>query len=297
MNILYFVRHGQTAWNDIGRFQGSTDVPLNLLGIEQAEKAALALMDIHFDAIYSSPLNRAQVTAQTIARPHQLTVQVEPRIAEINFGQWEGMTFEEIERKWPGRIKEMYIHPDTVDIPGSETFADAESRTMGFLNELISANDNKTFLIVSHGAAIRTMPDTVDIPGSETFADAESRTMGFLNELISANDNKTFLIVSHGAAIRTMICGLLQIPSETFADAESRTMGFLNELISANDNKTFLIVSHGAAIRTMICGLLQIPLDRAWLFSQGNANITRIEALKDGRNIVRTLNSTAHLSR
>ena len=203
MNILYFVRHGQTAWNDIGRFQGSTDVPLNLLGIEQAEKAALALKDIHFDAIYSSPLNRAQVTAQTIARPHQLTVQVEPRIAEINFGQWEGMTFEEIERKWPGRIKELYIHPDTVDIPGSETFA----------------------------------------------------------------------------------------------DAESRTMGFLNELISANDNKTFLIVSHGAAIRTMICGLLQIPLDRAWLFSQGNANITRIEALKDGRNIVRTLNSTAHLSR
>ena len=182
MNILYFVRHGQTAWNDIGRFQGSTDVPLNLLGIEQAEKAALALKDIHFDAIYSSPLNRAQVTAQTIARPHQLPVQVEPRIAEI---------------------KEMYIHPDTVDIPGSETFA----------------------------------------------------------------------------------------------DAESRTMGFLNELISANDNKTFLIVSHGAAIRTMICGLLQIPLDRAWLFSQGNANITRIEALKDGRNIVRTLNSTAHLSR
>ena len=183
MNILYFVRHGQTAWNDIGRFQGSTDVPLNLLGIEQAEKAALALKDIHFDAIYSSPLNRAQVTAQTIARPHQLTVQVEPRIAEINFGQWEGMTFEEI-------------------------------------------------------------------PGSETFA-----------------------------------------------DAESRTMDFLNELINANDNKTFLIVSHGAAIRTMICGLLQIPLDRAWLFSQGNANITRIEALKDGRNIVRTLNSTAHLSR
>ena len=157
MNILYFVRHGQTAWNDIGRFQGSTDVPLNLLGIEQAEKTALALKDIHFDAIYSSPLNRAQVTAQTIARPHQLTVQVEPRIAEINFGQWEGMTFEEIERKWPGRIKEMYIHPDIVDIPGSETFADAESRTMGFLNELISANDNKTFLIVSHGAAIRTM--------------------------------------------------------------------------------------------------------------------------------------------
>ena len=203
MNILYFVRHGQTTWNDIGRFQGSTDVPLNLLGIEQAEKAALALKDIHFDAIYSSPLNRAQVTAQTIARPHQLTVQVEPRIAEINFGQWEGMTFEEIERKWPGRIKEMYIHPDTVDIPGSETFA----------------------------------------------------------------------------------------------DAESRTMDFLNELINANDNKTFLIVSHGAAIRTMICGLLQIPLDRAWLFSQGNANITRIEALKDGRNIVRTLNSTAHLSR
>ena len=84
MNILYFVRHGQTAWNDIGRFQGSTDVPLNLLGIEQAEKAALALKYIHFDAIYSSPLNRAQVTAQTIARPHQLTVQVEPRIAEIN---------------------------------------------------------------------------------------------------------------------------------------------------------------------------------------------------------------------
>lgn len=201
MNILYFVRHGQTTWNDIGRFQGSTDIQLNALGIEQAEKTAQAMKDIPLDAIFSSPLERAQVTAKTIAQPHHLTVQVEPRIAEINFGQWEGLTFEEIETRWPGRLHEMYVHPDTVDIPGSETFG----------------------------------------------------------------------------------------------EAEARTMDFLNELIRTNKNKTFLIVSHGAAIRTMICGLLQLPLDRAWNLSQGNANITRIEALEEGRNILRTLNSTAHL--
>ena len=167
----------------------------------QAEKTAQAMKDIPLDAIFSSPLERAQVTAKTIAQPHHLTVQVEPRIAEINFGQWEGLTFEEIETRWPGRLHEMYVHPDTVDIPGSETFG----------------------------------------------------------------------------------------------EAEARTMDFLNELIRTNKNKTFLIVSHGAAIRTMICGLLQLPLDRAWNLSQGNANITRIEALEEGRNILRTLNSTAHL--
>lgn len=157
MITFYFIRHGRTLWNHSGRYQGITDVPLNDIGKKQAVLTAQRLKDISFDEIISSDLVRARETAEAIAELHGKDVRVMKAFQELSFGDWEGLTFEEIERKWPGMIAEMYHHPDTLRLPHGESFGDLQKRTMAALKDIISEGDNKTYAIISHGAAIRTI--------------------------------------------------------------------------------------------------------------------------------------------
>jgi len=89
---IILVRHGQTLWNNIGKYQGHTDVPLSKTGIEQASKVAKRLKNDKITAIYSSDLKRAKQTAEIIALEHNLPVITNTRFREINFGVWEGKT-------------------------------------------------------------------------------------------------------------------------------------------------------------------------------------------------------------
>ena len=96
------IRHGETAWNADTRLQGHTDIPLNERGLWQAERTAQALAaqePLH--AIYSSDLQRALVTAQTLARHTQAPLTVLHGLRERGFGKFEGKTFTEIEALWP----------------------------------------------------------------------------------------------------------------------------------------------------------------------------------------------------
>lgn len=157
MISFYFIRHGQTEWNLTGKYQGSTDVPLTALGERQAEAAARWFGDIALDAIYTSPLVRARVTAEKLAGRKQMVLKEKPEFRELCFGAWEGLTFDEIEARWPGAIEKMYTAPDQIRIPGGETFAEAEARTMKGMGDILAEGDNKTYAVVSHGAAIRTI--------------------------------------------------------------------------------------------------------------------------------------------
>lgn len=154
---FYFVRHGQTLWNTTGRYQGSTDVSLSEVGMAQAERAANWFRDKHLDAICTSPLERARVTAHLIAQPHGMQEVVMPEFQEICFGRWEGLTYDEIEARWPGAIGTMYSEPDLLQIEGGESFQEVQARCMKGIQALIDQGDNKNYVIVSHGAAIRTM--------------------------------------------------------------------------------------------------------------------------------------------
>ncbi len=165
MNILYFVRHGETSWNKSKIYQGSTDIPLNSTGLQQAKLVSSYFKDISIDDIFTSPLKRASVTAEIIAKPHCISVKENRNLMEMNFGQWEGKCLSEINNDWPGMIEEMYINPDKVKIPDSESFQDVQKRTMRFINDLLDKSLQKTYVIVSHGAAIRTMLcGLLDIP-------------------------------------------------------------------------------------------------------------------------------------
>ena len=158
MKTLYIVRHGETEWNKIGRYQGITNVPLNENGIAQAKACGNALKDIHFDRILSSDLSRALVTAETIRGNRQLEIKTDERLREINFGDWEKLLFTEIEERWPGLINQMYRRPDIVKVPNGESFQEVQDRAWSAISDFLNENnEDETILITCHGGTIRTI--------------------------------------------------------------------------------------------------------------------------------------------
>lgn len=158
MKTLYIVRHGETDWNKMGKYQGITDVPLNENGLNQAKACGKALKDVQFDRILSSDLSRALVTAEVIRGNRTTPITVDERLRELNFGDWEAMLFSDIEARWPGLIDEMYLRPHLVKVPNGESFKDLQDRAWAGLEEFINANDgDETLLITCHGGTIRTL--------------------------------------------------------------------------------------------------------------------------------------------
>lgn len=98
---LYLIRHGQTLWNSEGKIQGKTDIPLNETGLLQAELLAEAMERYPVTAVYASPLKRAYQTAECVAGRQGLSVIAEEGLREVDFGFWEGMTWSEIEERYP----------------------------------------------------------------------------------------------------------------------------------------------------------------------------------------------------
>ena len=155
---LYLVRHGETAGNAQQWYQGSTDVPLNENGLAQAKCLSKFFKDIPFDAAYSSTLSRARKTAEIVVEPHHLPVQAFAELKEINFGDWEGHTYNEITEQWPGEIEAFYASEGTLKAHNGESFLEVEERITRKVKELLSHHkDGETILIVSHGAAIRCL--------------------------------------------------------------------------------------------------------------------------------------------
>lgn len=154
---VVFVRHGQTEWNVSGRYQGQSDVALSAAGIEQAEKLAANFPVEHIDAIYASDLIRARVTAEMVAKRFGLGVNLEPAFRELSFGDWEGLTYEQIVASWPDAMENFLAHPDILDIPHGESFPEVQQRAMSRLQELIQKHEGQTIMVAAHGAVLRTM--------------------------------------------------------------------------------------------------------------------------------------------
>lgn len=98
---VILVRHGETLWNKELRYQGQQDSPLSPKGLQQAEVVGSFLQNRSIDAVYSSDLKRALLTAESIAKHHQLTPIVDQRLREIAFGVWEGKTRTEVQEEYP----------------------------------------------------------------------------------------------------------------------------------------------------------------------------------------------------
>lgn len=116
--LLYVVRHGTTDWNRGGYIQGHLDTPLNHEGRTQAEAAARRLVAEGAAAIYSSDLLRVYETAQIIARHTGLRVIQKPGLREMHFGQWQGLSFDQIKARDPEIYAARRERPYEVPPPG-----------------------------------------------------------------------------------------------------------------------------------------------------------------------------------
>ncbi|MBI4180669.1 MAG: histidine phosphatase family protein, partial [Chloroflexi bacterium] len=141
--------HGETEWNVAEIFRGRIDVELNETGLKQAALLAQYLSQTKIQAIYSSPLKRASQTAEAIARLHQLKVTIAPALIDFNFGQWQGLSVQEVKGRYPELFAEWVSHPDLTKIPGGESLKVVRERAMALLGEAI-ARYAGTVVLVSH---------------------------------------------------------------------------------------------------------------------------------------------------
>ena len=157
MTEIIIIRHGETEWNKTGRFQGHSDVPLSVEGRAQAEALGRHLALDHVDAIYASDLIRAMETAAPLAARFGLTVTPDPLLRELNFGAWEGRSFNDVNAEHSDTMKRFYNDPEHADIPESEPFPEFQKRVAGRVREIVRAHQGKRVVIVSHGASIRIL--------------------------------------------------------------------------------------------------------------------------------------------
>ncbi|RAE30899.1 histidine phosphatase family protein [Burkholderia multivorans] len=147
-------RHGQTDYNVARRFQGQSDIALNAVGLEQAERATVALAELHPDIIVSSDLLRAAATADQLAERVGLTVSRDARLRETSFGDWEGLTRDEIARTWPDELHAWISGADTRP-PRGETRTESGHRVARAITDIVTGTDAESIVIVAHGAVLR----------------------------------------------------------------------------------------------------------------------------------------------
>lgn len=157
---IYIVRHGETEMNKSGVLQGWTNSPLNESGVLLAKLTGQAMRDIHFDRCISSPLVRARDTAEIILRESgngAVPVEIDERLKEISVGVYEGRLAKEgpLPNGEAGRFFSDPAH--FAGFPGGETIGQVIERTGAFLRDLIAADDGKTYLIGTHGCAVRAL--------------------------------------------------------------------------------------------------------------------------------------------
>ena len=146
---LVLWRHGQTPWNAQGRFQGQTDIQLDEVGVEQAERAARLLAALRPDVIISSDLSRALATAAPLSRLTGLTVTTDKDLRERHGGAWEGLTDVEIRTRYPAEFARWW----PPEGESSATVADRAGSAMERIAD--SLQPGSLAVVVSHGAAIR----------------------------------------------------------------------------------------------------------------------------------------------
>lgn len=151
------MRHASTDPNSARIFVGHTNTELNAAGCRQAERLGDRLSAEKIDVIYSSDLRRALVTAETIASRHRLEVITCPELREIDYGNLDGLTFEEIRRLYPEVAELCADWSLQLEFPGGESVDELNKRVSKFLDRLKQHAPQQTVLIVAHGGSLRLM--------------------------------------------------------------------------------------------------------------------------------------------
>ena len=148
---VILVRHGETFYNAQKRPQGFLDIKLNENGLKQAKLLAKSLKDYPIDVFIASPLSRAYVTTETVAKMHNMKIAyTDDRLKEINFGDWAGLTPEEQKEKFPEIAKAWDKTPSLVTFPNGENLRDLQYRSRAALEDAVAKYPGKTIFIGAH---------------------------------------------------------------------------------------------------------------------------------------------------
>lgn len=149
---ILLIRHGETEWNRVRRFQGRSDVPLNHKGREQARALALALKEERLEAIYTSPLSRAMETARFIHTYHPIIpLLVEDGLVEMDLGKFDGMEAQQWATQYPEFLADWRRDPSSVRMPGGESLSEVQMRVLNTLERIAQPRPPEgTLLISSH---------------------------------------------------------------------------------------------------------------------------------------------------
>jgi broad specificity phosphatase PhoE len=165
LGLLFLARHGLTAYNHEGRYQGQRDVPLTREGEIQARRLAARLHDIAFDAAWASDLARARDTAAAVLaareRPPLVT---DAGFREMDYGLWEGLTFREAAQSHPDAWRAYQFGGDDAGAPGGETIAQVAERSRATFDRLWHDGLDRV-LIVAHGAVLKLL--LLDLIGAD----------------------------------------------------------------------------------------------------------------------------------
>ncbi|MBI4844892.1 MAG: histidine phosphatase family protein [Candidatus Omnitrophica bacterium] len=168
---IFLIRHGRTEYNRNRQYCGSLDAPLNEEGMAQVKLLKPKAWRLKPDILFCSPLKRAEQTARILFPDEK--IEFEPALRELNFGEWEGLQFEEIRRIYGDLYAKWINDPFSVTPPGAESLVCMQKRCMKFFNSVLEKHERKKIGIISHGGTIKMILLNVNNIERKRFWDVE----------------------------------------------------------------------------------------------------------------------------
>jgi alpha-ribazole phosphatase/probable phosphoglycerate mutase len=171
---LWLIRHGEPAPDIRGRCYGRLDVSLSAEGRQEVELVARRLASEPISAIYASPRRRTLESAEIIATRHGCGIQTENNLCEIDFGDFEGRTYDEISQRYPEVYRQWMERPTEVEFPHGESYSKLHARVTQTLAVLLERHSGQSVILATHGGVIRiVLAEVLSIPPANVFRIAQ----------------------------------------------------------------------------------------------------------------------------
>ncbi len=211
---MIIVRHGESEWNRVHRYQGQCDSALSELGVRQADALAERLRHEQIACIYTSVLQRAARTAEAIARLHpDVPRKQDDALLEIHHGEWQGKYADEVHASYGPGLYEWRWHPMRSQMPGGESFSNVLKRVIAFKERTIAEHRGQTIVASTHDVVVKVL-----------VADALDMNMDRMNNIWIAN--ASISIIDYSDQLPFLLC---------LGDA-----GFLGDLATSKDSQKAL---------------------------------------------------------
>lgn len=179
---LYIVRHGETEWNVIKRFQGQLNTPLTEKGMEKLRETGKKLENVLFDEVYTSELGRTVASAEIILnenrgyRNKKLELKKLAKLNEVYFGVWQGLTYEEVFLKYPEEANNYFYNVKNYKAENveAENLKDALERFLKGINKILDSHESGNILVVTHGTVLEMFMNYV---ANDSIFDIDERTL------------------------------------------------------------------------------------------------------------------------